>query len=177
MSSVRALVVYESMFGNTEVVARRIAAGIAMCGVEVETVEVGSAPTSLLDDVALLVVGGPTHAFGMSRARTRDAAEEQVTSGLVSTQGGIREWLELLEGRADVAAAAFDTHIRTRLPGSAAKGAAKRLRQIGFRLVGAPESFWVSDTRGPLAEGEPERAEEWGRRIAAEVREVDARAG
>jgi flavodoxin len=56
---VKALVVYESMFGNTEQVARSVAAGLGEV-VDVEVVDVSQAPTSLGDDVGLIIAGGPT---------------------------------------------------------------------------------------------------------------------
>jgi hypothetical protein len=93
----RALVVYESMFGNTQVIANAIADGLAG-RMRVDTVEVGVAPASIGDDVGLLVVGGPTHAFGMSRQGTRQDAAKQGKEGLVSTGIGIREWLAGLQG-------------------------------------------------------------------------------
>jgi flavodoxin len=65
-----AIVVYESMFGNTQRVAEAVAAGIA-AHMTVELIEVGAAPTQIGEDVGLLVVGGPTHAFGLSRQSTR----------------------------------------------------------------------------------------------------------
>ena len=72
----RARVVYESMFGNTQVIAQAVAEGLAM-NMTVDLEEVGSAATEMSGDVGLLVVGGPTHAFGMSRERTRESAAEQ----------------------------------------------------------------------------------------------------
>ena len=84
----RALVVYESMFGNTQTIADAIAGGLAQ-RMRVDAVEVGSAPATLDDDVTLLVVGGPTHAFGMSRPRTRQDAATQTPDGLVSTGIGL----------------------------------------------------------------------------------------
>src|SRR5690606_14826892 len=71
----RALVAFESMFGNTGLIAEAIADGLARHG-EVETAEVGTAPVLLPAEVDLLVVGGPTHAFGMSRPGTRSSAKE-----------------------------------------------------------------------------------------------------
>jgi flavodoxin len=66
----RALVVYESMFGNTQAIANAIVQGLSG-RMRVEALEVGVAPATIDDDVALLVVGGPTHAFGLSRPQTR----------------------------------------------------------------------------------------------------------
>ena len=161
----RALVVFESMFGNTQVVAEAVADGLAG-RMQVDAVEVGDAPTELGDDVALLVVGGPTHAFGMSRPSTRQDAATQATAGLVSAGIGLREWLADLHGPAGVAAAAFDTKVsRPRLPGSAARAAEKRLRRLGFRVVAPAASFYVEGTRGPLLEGERERARRWGQQV------------
>lgn len=163
----RALVVFESMFGNTQEVAEAIADGLSG-RMQVELVEVGAAPADVGDEVALLVVGGPTHAFGMSRPGTRQDAARQASDGLVSRGIGLREWLARLQRRTGVAAAAFDTRVsRPRLPGSAARAAEKRLRQLGFRVVAPAASFYVEGTLGPLLEGEWERARRWGEQVLA----------
>ena len=65
-----ALVVFESMFGNTAAIARAVGSGLAT-KLETEVHEVGVAPRVLAESTELLVVGGPTHAFGMSREGTR----------------------------------------------------------------------------------------------------------
>ena len=76
----RTLVVYESMFGNTQAIAHAIADGLSLHH-DVTLEEVGLAPERLDDDIVLLVVGGPTHALGMSRPETRaDAAAQAGTS-------------------------------------------------------------------------------------------------
>ncbi|MEX1126227.1 MAG: flavodoxin, partial [Acidimicrobiia bacterium] len=71
----KALVVYESMFGNTKLIAEAVAGGLTR-HLDVETVEVGQKPV-FGPGVDLVVVGGPTHAFGMTRASTRKSAAEQ----------------------------------------------------------------------------------------------------
>lgn len=162
----RALVVCESMFGNTMTIAEEIARGLRD-GMPVEVVEVGAAPTVVPADVGLLVVGGPTHAFGMSRASTRRSALDQATEGVVSKGQGVREWLDALRVDRPVAAAAFDTRIRMAyLPGSAAKGIHKSLRRHRMILVAPPTSFYVTATKGPLEEPEEARAFDWGRSLA-----------
>ena len=164
-----ALVVYESMFGNTQAIADAIAAGLSS-GIRVEAVEVGVAPVTTDDDVALVVVGGPTHAFGMSRPQTRQDAARQATAGLVSGGIGLREWLAALQGPAGVAAATFDTRIsKPRLPGSAARAAEKRLRRLGLRIVAPAASFYVEGTSGPLQAGEQERARRWGEALGSKL--------
>lgn len=161
----RALVVVESMFGNTRHVASAIAEGLSSA-FTVDVLDVGMAPTTVESDVDLLVVGGPTHAFSMSRESTRTSAVQQGAHDVSSR--GIREWLELLERDArHTPAAAFDTRIKKPLvPGSAARAAQRRLRRLGFRLVVPAESFGVMGTSGPLGPGELDRAREWGRTLA-----------
>jgi hypothetical protein len=169
----RALVVFESMFGNTQIVARAVADGLSSC-MAVDVVEVGAAPTVIDNDVELLVVGGPTHAFGMSRPATREGAAKQAAQGVVSTGIGLREWLAAVQGgSASVAAAAFDTRFKKPrwLVGSAGRAVEKRLRGLGFRVVTQTQSFYVGGTPGPLLDGEPERALRWGERLGSEVAE------
>ncbi|WP_116950967.1 flavodoxin family protein [Jiangella endophytica] len=163
----RALVVFESMFGNTQKVAEAIADGLSIT-MTADIVEVGSAGTSL-EGIDLLVAGGPTHAFGMSRVSTRESAAGQAAGGVVSKSTGLREWLS--EVRADGAVVAtFDTKaIKPRLPGSAAHAARRMLRRRGFRPVAAPASFYVTGTTGPLAEGEEDRARAWGEQLGLAV--------
>ena len=73
----RALVVYESMYGNTHLVADAIAVGLAPLGA-VEVVPVGGATDAVLAGADLLVVGGPTHVHGMSSAMSRKGAKSQL---------------------------------------------------------------------------------------------------
>lgn len=169
----RALVVFESMFGNTATVARAIADGLAG-GLDVEVAEVGVAPTVIAADVGLLVLGGPTHAFGMSRPGTRRSAAQQAEHDLVSRGIGLREWLAAVDvGNARPSVAAFDTMLAgprwIRWMPSAGRGADRRLRRLGLHLVARPETFYVTDTTGPLVDGEQERARQWGARLVAET--------
>lgn len=168
----KVLVVYESMYGNTRDVAEAIAAGLSS-RVTVEVVEVSSAPADVDDEVGLVVVGGPTHAFGMSRSSTRsDAAED---GPVLSAGRGIREWVDSVRLPAAVRAATFDTKVaKPRLPGSAASAAAKRLRRKGTRIIARPTTFYVTGKQGPLATGELGRAHRWGEALAPETGRVSA---
>ena len=177
----RALVVYESMFGNTRTIADGVADGLAT-GAIVEVVEVGAAPSVLTGRVDLLVLGGPTHAFGMSRPATREDATRQASGRVVSAGIGIREWLETLpRGDGSVAVTTFDTRIdHPRVPGSAARKAEKRLRHLGYPVIAKAESFYVGGTQGPLVDGEIDRARGWGSALGAQLGErpsVAARRG
>jgi len=164
----RVLVVYESMFGNTREIAKAVADGLSEAGT-VDVVEVGSAPTVLPEDVDLLVVGAPTHAFGMSRPATRKSAADQAVGDLVSTGIGVREWLdELRPVDPTTTVSAFDTRVKiAMMPGSAARRALGRLRALGFPMLMRSESFYVAGTPGPLKDGEVDRAKAWGVKLAA----------
>jgi len=156
-----ALVVYESMFGNTESIARSVAEGLSG-EFDVTLAEVRTMPRPSGAD--LLVVGGPTHAFGMTRPATRQDAVRQGAGGDAGT--GIREWLDGAPQLSGVAAATFDTKVNKPLVGSAAHKAYRRLRRLGCRMIVPAESFHVSGTPGPLDEGEQERARRWGATLA-----------
>lgn len=164
----RALVVFESMFGSTEAVARAVADGLRDL-VAAEVVRAGPDAT-LPEGLDLLVVGGPTHAFGMSRPATRASAGQQGADAVVAAGPGLREWLAAERPAGALAVAAFDTRIRKRgVPGSAARAAERRLRRGGARVLAPAESFWVADTAGPLLEAEQDRARRWGHRLAEEL--------
>lgn len=168
----KALVVYESMFGNTEQVTHAIAHGLST-HVTTDTLAVRRASVEVAADYDLVVVGGPTHAFSMSRPSTREEAQRKGARQADATEGqGIREWLDALPLHVyNGLAAAFDTRVEKvrHLPGSAAKKADKVLHQHGLSHLARPESFYVEDTNGPLVEGELARAEAWGEQLGCEL--------
>jgi len=167
----RVLVMYESMFGNSERVARAVAEGLGA----VAEVAVRDVTVALAGDVPigidLLVVGGPTHALSMSRPSTREEAIRQgAEHGLASR--GLREWLEGLPADLHrLPYAVFDTRVSRarRLPGSAARSASRILRRHHGIPVATPESFFVEDVEGPLGEDELGRARSWGAQIGSVV--------
>ena len=164
-----ALVVYESMFGSTRLVADAVTSGLRLGGLDASLVAVGSAPAELRAGVDLLVVGGPTHAFSLSRPATRANA---VTQGASPDDAviGLREWLTALrlQGSRPPAVAAFDTRVtKVRwLPKAAGPAALRLARKLGMRTMARAEGFLVDDVRGPLVDGELERAVGWGRGLA-----------
>ncbi|PPJ03640.1 hypothetical protein [Nocardia cyriacigeorgica] len=164
----RALVVFESVFGSTAAVARAVARGLGRHGT-VELVDVAAAPATrpTLNAGDLLVVGGPTHAFGMSRVRTRRRGAER-TGDTTVIDTGIREWLADAPPAEPMSyAATFATRAAKPrwVTGSAAHGAAHQLRLLGFELIAGPEDFLVAKTSGPLLSGELERATRWADRL------------
>lgn len=177
-----ALVVYESMYGNTQDIAEAVAEGLHP-HVGSLVVEVSNAPTEL-DNLALLVVGGPTHAHGLSTPTSRsNASDRRPDTPLVSAGEGVREWLGRLRIRGDrPPAAAFSTRLRgpEAIWGNAARGIGRRLRDHGYELLAPPEAFLVYVARDlpthALLAGEIERARDWGEQLATPWAEHQATA-
>jgi Flavodoxin domain len=167
-----ALVVYESVYGNTRAVADAVAEGLG--GAAVLPVHEAVARAAQAD---LLVVGGPTHMHGLATTRSREmaaaAAHEDGALTLdpsATKEPGLRKWLHELDDNGGAQAAAFDTRLdRSQLlTGLASRGIAKRLRRHGYEVLGT-ESFLVEDSEGPLEDGELDRARAWGAQLAASV--------
>lgn len=175
----RAHVIYESMFGNTERVARAVAEELGAAGLEVSVTEVSQAPAAHDLDTDLLVLGAPTHAFSLSRAGTREDAVRQGAPPSRSTVG-LRDWLSVARDRpstSHVLTAAFDTRVGKvrHLPGSAARKATRLARGARLDPALGSESFFVDDVQGPLLQGELDRARTWGRHLVEQVSTGPAR--
>jgi hypothetical protein len=168
----RALVVYESFFGNTAHIAEAVAGALRLEGWTARVLDVAEVGDADVDGIDLLVVGAPTHAFSMSRPSTRTEAVDRGGSGDYE-RGGMREWLEELPATSssERLAATFDTRVSKvrHLPASAARTAARAIRRKGFPLVGKPAGFIVQDVEGPLESRETEHAIAWGRAIVHEA--------
>jgi hypothetical protein len=171
----KALIVYESMYGNTQAVADAVAAGLVPgAAVEIRPVHAAGTPPADLD---LLVVVGPTHMDGlataMSRSMAASAAKED--AGKLAPGGteqpGLREWLRDLDAPHGARAVAYDTRgdARAAVTGSASRGSARRLRRRGLDVVDR-NSFLVADAEGPLEDGELDRARAWGEALRSEHR-------
>ena len=157
----KAMVVYDSVFGNTEKIAQAIGRALGPPE-DVEIVQVGHAKPEPLAGLTLLIVGSPTRQF--------------------SPTGAMSSFLKSIpkNGLQGVKVAAFDTRFTVsaiaeirilaffvRIFGYAAKPIADRLKKKGGELVIPPEGFYVGDTEGPLLEGELERAADWARQVIA----------
>lgn len=156
----KALVIYDSQYGNTEKIARAIGQALSAGG-ETAVFHAGQVTAGALEGRDLIVVGSPTQAFHATKPID-----------------------ELLQGHAlqGIRAAAFDTRfdmaevdsrvlrMAVKLAGENAYAApriAAQLEKDGATLVVPAEGFIVTDTEGPLREGELERAAEWAGQILA----------
>jgi flavodoxin len=142
------LVVYDSKYGNTKIIAGAIADALAgRASVRLQT---ASERALDLEGLDLLVIGGPTQVHGLT------APMGELVAGMTSTE---------------VPVATFDTRFKIPqfLAGSAASSIAKTLKQNGIKLVVPPQSFFVHGTEGPLVKGELERASAWGTELLATI--------
>ena len=157
----KAKVVFDSQFGNTEQVARAIGRALG-ANAEVEVLRVTEATPEQLTSVDLLVVGSPTQRFTATPATT-NLLKSIPDNGL----NGVK-------------VAAFDTRfpeseierIRilaffVKLFGYAAEPMLKRLEKKGGQAVAAPQGFYVGETEGPLLDGELDRAAAWAGQLVA----------
>jgi flavodoxin len=156
----KALVVYDSVFGNTEKVAQAMGEALE-AQAEVSVCRVGSVEPDQLTGLDVLIVGSPTRAFSPTPA--------------------IKSWLNKLAANSlqGIQVAAFDTRMdvqavgvailtfMVKIFGYAAKPIGNRLAKKGGDLHLAPEGFIVKDSEGPLQEGELERAADWALQILA----------
>lgn len=166
-----ALVVYESLWGNTAQVARAIAEGF---GPAARALPVDEATAELVAHVDLIVAGAPLLGFNLPTEQMRTAiAADPAHAGHAPdlSHPAMRTWLEHLpDGTA--AFAAFETRIWWS-PGSSAKRIAAAMRGLGYRQLSTPGRFLVTGKYGPLKEGELERARAWGATLARTVADTE----
>jgi flavodoxin len=160
----KALILYDSVYGNTEKIA--LAIGNTLGPQEdVSVMKVSDARPDQFAGLTLLIVGAPTQRF-----RTTAAMSDLLKMIPQNSLKGVK-------------VAAFDTRLSmdeinktpilaffVRLFGKnayAARPIANQLRKKGGKLVGSPEGFFVEGMKGPLVEGELERAVNWARQIIA----------
>ena len=159
-----ALVVVESCFGNTYAVAEAMAAGLNEAGVEVALLPASDAPKEPVAD--LVVVAAPTHNLGLPSPASRSKARE---NGGDVPDAGIKEWLEEARAPKGVRLVALDTAVAGMFSGSAAKVAARLAKGRGW-AAGRGPSFIVGGQKGPLVDGELDKARALGRTLAGPSR-------
>jgi len=157
-SSVKALILFDSFFGNTEQIGLAIAK--AFDNETTVAKRINEAIPADLEGITHLVIGSPTRGFRPS---------EGTTAFLKTLPANLKS----------VKVATFDTRIDLETikgklwryvvdkGGYAATTIAKQLTQRKALLVVPAEGFFVTGEQGPLKEGETERALEWGKKIAS----------
>jgi len=156
----KAVVVYESLWGNTAAVARAIAEGLGEGAVALTT---DAATAEAISGADLIVAGAPVLGFRLGTDEVRDSiARTEADAPLPPdlAHPSLRSWLDALP-RGSAACAAFETRIWWS-PRGATGDIEQRLVRAGHRLASKAQKFVVKDTYGPLRDGELERAQSWG---------------
>lgn len=144
----KALVVYHSVYGNTEKIAKALANGLEDGGLAVDCVRIDAIEFEKLSSYDLLLFGGPTHNMGASKP--------------------MQEFLERLkgvEGLGGKKAFAFDTKYKSMFAGSAGAKIEGKLKSLGLSVVKPHASAIVKGKEGPL-DGD---AEEMFKQLGAEL--------
>jgi flavodoxin len=146
----KALVVYDSVYGNTEKVARALAKGMEDGKADVDCVRIDAVKFDELSGYDLLVVGSPVHAWSASKPTI-----------------GFLERLKSVQGLNGKKAFAFDTKMsKSRLAGNAGGKIERKLKSLDLTIVKPHVSAVVKGREGPLEEGTEETFKQLGVELA-----------
>lgn len=166
----KAIVVYESYWGNTAAVARAIAEGL---GSGVRAMSTAEAAGDVVEGVGLIVAGSPIIAFRLPTEKTRSdmaaKSDKKAPAPPDMSHPSMRSWIEGLP-KGSGRAAAFETGFKLS-PGGAAGTTLKMLEAKGFGPAAKKQRFLVKGSYGPMKEGELERAKAWGAELAKAIGE------
>jgi len=144
----KAIVMYDSKFGNTEKIAKALSEGMKKEDLDVDCLRIDNVDPGKLAEYEILAIGAPTQMFGISKP--------------------MKEFLEKLENvnLRNKKAFAFDTRLKSRFAGSAAKGIEKQLKKLQMTIIKPYASAIVKGNEGPLEEGAEEKFTQIGSEIA-----------
>jgi flavorubredoxin len=147
----KALVIYDTKFGNTEKVANALVQGLAAQGIIAESVNVDRVAIDRLSEYDALLIGGPTHRQKMSEPMAMFL--DKLNKSLVKGKAGF----------------SFDTKVEHRFAGSAGKRIERTLKKLGMKVVRPHASAIVVGREGPLKEGTEDMFRQIGEQIAREI--------
>lgn len=157
----RMLVVYDSLYGNTEKIAMAIAEGINGAN-EVETVHVKKVDYEALGGVDLFIIGTPTHGG-------RPTPDIQAFVDRISREGLKNASFSTFDTRFSAKDSSAGMRLLMRMIGYAADKVAKKFENEHCHLISPAEGFFVVGKEGPLKEGELERAIKWGKTLGSRL--------
>ena len=157
--SERAIVIFDSKFGNTGQIAKSFAGGLQRAGFNVDCLNLRDVTIGTLVDYDLIAVGAPTQAL---------TASKPMKDFLRKLEG-----IEALKGKRGFA---FDTKFDSRFSGSASKYIEGRMSELGMEVVRPRQSAIVKKSEGPLKEGEPETFDRLGFEIGTSLTKTVAKA-
>jgi flavodoxin len=143
----KTLVIYDSNFGNSKMIADAIAETVQGRAISVKEIS-----AEMMEKVNLLIVGSPINAW-QATEKIRQFLNKLPQGSLVGVQ-----------------AAAFDTRVKIFISGNAAKKISKSLVEKGAIIISEPKGFYVKGNEGPLLDGEIDNAKKWGSDILKKTR-------
>lgn len=144
----KTLIIYDSAFGNTKQIADEIGKEL-----KAKIISVKDFQKSDLDNLDLLIVGSPINGW-----RPLPTIIEFLNSFKPNDLKNIQ-------------ATTFDTRVKLFIHGDAKNKIAKFLENAGATIITQPEAFYVIGSKGPLFEGELDRASKWGQVIITKLKE------
>ncbi len=151
------MVVYESKYGNTKLVAETITKGMSKVGIELVIKELKEVDPSKITDYDAILIGSPNHYGGPTE--------------------GVKEFIDRL-GELNLKGklfAVFDTYLGKKSDYFFEK-AVKKMEKIVSEKVPALEqmapglSIKVQGMKGPIVEGELSKCKEFGKKIATQLK-------
>ncbi len=152
----KAIVIFDTVFGNTEKIARALALGMEKQGINVDCVKVDEVDVSKLVEYDFLAVGGPTHKMGMSEPMKKFL--EELNDVNISSKKGF-----CFDTRVESGFNRFDLN-------SAAKRIEKKMRKMRVKMIKSRQSVIVEGRDGPLEKGAQDTFERLGKEIAELIR-------
>jgi len=150
----RVYIVYDTKYGNTKLVAEKIAEGIKdQKGLEIDIADVKQVNLKKMQEADAILIGAPNHMGNPSRTITRFIDD-----------------LDKLKLKAK-GAAVFDTYMGRDFE-KAAKKMENKLREKApaLKLMTPGLSIRVDEAKGPIAEGELPKAIDFGKKIATQLK-------
>ena len=154
-TQMKVLVVYDSVYGNTEEIAQAIEDALHDKR-DVEMVKASEIKSNHLIDLDLIIIGSPTHGGRFTEAiqdffnNISESMMNVVNVAAFDTRTASSRWLV--------------SHLE-KIFGHAANRIVDVVKKQGGILIVEPEGFIVEGTKGPLRIGEIKRAENWARDI------------
>lgn len=155
MIIMKALVIYDTIYGNTKQVAEIIAESLNNHSqqIKAEAKFVSHISINDLQDSQLIILGSPTHYWKETRK--------------------IREFiLSFSRLRLKPYFACFCTKLQGSLSGSAANKLDMNVRKLGFTTISEPLNIYVESFKGPLKSGEKQTAERFASFLADNCRQI-----
>lgn len=155
----RVLIVYDSNFGNTKLIADTLESAIR----DSKAIDCSKLTTRQLESIDLLIVGSPT--VGGKPTENLQRTLEELPERILSVA-----YFAAFDTRFALDKHGLGLKLLMKTIGFAAPKLSKILESKGGTMLMDPEGFIVEGKEGPLQKRELEHAAEWAKNIQAKLR-------